>query len=364
MSNETRDLYNYQYPSSFSLHEIMNLPTSNPSSYGNISSQNGLDPSTYSFTDCLQSSPGAYESLLQKSFGLSPSSSEVFNSSIDQEANRDVTNDVINGGACNESETRVSASNSSSSEAEHPGEDSGKSRRKRELAGEEDQSSKKVGKTKKNEVKKQREPRVSFMTKSEVDHLEDGYRWRKYGQKAVKNSPYPRYLLFFFSFFLFCIFVYSLFSLTQKSCKKNSEHYSVTDNSQCKRKYRSYYRCTTQRCNVKKRVERSFQDPTVVITTYEGQHNHPIPTNLRGSSAAAAMFSADLMTPRSFAHDMFRTAAYTNGGSAAAALDYGYGQSGYGSVNANPSSHQEYHQGGEYELLREIFPSIFFKQEP
>jgi len=31
------------------------------------------------------------------------------------------------------------------------------------------------------------------MTKSEVDHLEDGYRWRKYGQKAVKNSPYPRY---------------------------------------------------------------------------------------------------------------------------------------------------------------------------
>jgi hypothetical protein len=32
------------------------------------------------------------------------------------------------------------------------------------------------------------------MTKSEVDHLEDGYRWRKYGQKAVKNSPFPRYL--------------------------------------------------------------------------------------------------------------------------------------------------------------------------
>jgi hypothetical protein len=42
--------------------------------------------------------------------------------------------------------------------------------------------------------KKAREPRVAFMTKSEVDHLEDGYRWRKYGQKAVKNSTYPRYL--------------------------------------------------------------------------------------------------------------------------------------------------------------------------
>ena len=43
--------------------------------------------------------------------------------------------------------------------------------------------------------KRQRLPRFAFMTKSEVDHLEDGYRWRKYGQKAVKNSPYPRYVV-------------------------------------------------------------------------------------------------------------------------------------------------------------------------
>lgn len=48
-------------------------------------------------------------------------------------------------------------------------------------------------KAKKKPEKKQREPRFAFMTKSEVDHLEDGYRWRKYGQKAVKNSPYPRF---------------------------------------------------------------------------------------------------------------------------------------------------------------------------
>lgn len=39
---------------------------------------------------------------------------------------------------------------------------------------------------------KQRVARVAFMTKSEVDHLDDGYRWRKYGQKAVKNSHFPR----------------------------------------------------------------------------------------------------------------------------------------------------------------------------
>ncbi|CAN1237435.1 Probable WRKY transcription factor 43 [Linum grandiflorum] len=35
-------------------------------------------------------------------------------------------------------------------------------------------------------------PRFAFQTRSEDDILDDGYRWRKYGQKAVKNSAYPR----------------------------------------------------------------------------------------------------------------------------------------------------------------------------
>ncbi|KAJ8573681.1 hypothetical protein K7X08_010192 [Anisodus acutangulus] len=86
-------------------------------------------------------------------------------------------------------------------------------------------------KAKKRSEKKQREPRFAFMTKSEVDFLEDGYRWRKYGQKAVKNSPFPR----------------------------------------------NYYRCTSATCNVKKRVERCFSDPSIVVTTYEGKHTHPSP---------------------------------------------------------------------------------------
>ncbi|XP_078444193.1 putative WRKY transcription factor 48 [Wolffia australiana] len=84
--------------------------------------------------------------------------------------------------------------------------------------------------------KRPREPRFAFVTKSEVDHLEDGYRWRKYGQKAVKDSPYPR----------------------------------------------SYYRCTSSMCGVKKKVERSSADPTVVVTTYEGQHTHACPVGPRG----------------------------------------------------------------------------------
>lgn len=105
--------------------------------------------------------------------------------------------------------------------------------------GEQDQekTKKQQLKPKKKNQKKQREPRFAFMTKSDVDHLDDGYRWRKYGQKAVKNSPFPR----------------------------------------------SYYRCTSAACGVKKRVERSCDDPSTVVTTYEGTHTHPCPITSRGS---------------------------------------------------------------------------------
>uniref|UniRef100_A0A0D9XS70 WRKY domain-containing protein n=1 Tax=Leersia perrieri TaxID=77586 RepID=A0A0D9XS70_9ORYZ len=78
--------------------------------------------------------------------------------------------------------------------------------------------------------KKERRPRFAFQTRSQVDILDDGYRWRKYGQKAVKNNKFPR----------------------------------------------SYYRCTHQGCNVKKQVQRLSRDEAIVVTTYEGTHNHPI----------------------------------------------------------------------------------------
>nr|QFI57399.1 WRKY4 [Glycyrrhiza glabra] len=74
-----------------------------------------------------------------------------------------------------------------------------------------------------------RVPRFAFQTRSVDDILDDGYRWRKYGQKAVKNSTYPR----------------------------------------------SYYRCTHHTCNVKKQVQRLSKDTSIVVTTYEGIHNHP-----------------------------------------------------------------------------------------
>ncbi|KAJ0960787.1 hypothetical protein J5N97_001346 [Dioscorea zingiberensis] len=104
------------------------------------------------------------------------------------------------------------------------------------------------GEGKKKGQKRQREPRFAFMTKSEVDHLEDGYRWRKYGQKAVKNSPFPR----------------------------------------------SYYRCTSATCGVKKRVERSSENPEVVVTTYEGQHTHPSPVVTRGAHPNPSPLSPEM----------------------------------------------------------------------
>lgn len=39
-----------------------------------------------------------------------------------------------------------------------------------------------------------KEPRIVVQTTSEIDILDDGYRWRKYGQKVVKGNPNPRYI--------------------------------------------------------------------------------------------------------------------------------------------------------------------------
>ncbi|CAL0307714.1 unnamed protein product [Lupinus luteus] len=81
-----------------------------------------------------------------------------------------------------------------------------------------------------------KEPRVVVQTTSDIDILDDGYRWRKYGQKVVKGNPNPR----------------------------------------------SYYKCTHPGCPVRKHVERASHDLRAVITTYEGKHNHDVPA-ARGS---------------------------------------------------------------------------------
>ncbi|KAL2934411.1 putative WRKY transcription factor 75 [Bienertia sinuspersici] len=52
-------------------------------------------------------------------------------------------------------------------------------------------SSARIKETNKKESK-MRKHRYAFHTRSQVDILDDGYRWRKYGQKAVKNNKFPR----------------------------------------------------------------------------------------------------------------------------------------------------------------------------
>lgn len=42
------------------------------------------------------------------------------------------------------------------------------------------------------------EPRIVVQTTSAVDIVNDGYRWRKYGQKLVKGNSNPRYIFYSF----------------------------------------------------------------------------------------------------------------------------------------------------------------------
>jgi hypothetical protein len=41
-------------------------------------------------------------------------------------------------------------------------------------------------------MKRVKQPKHCIKTRTDVDIMDDSYKWRKYGQKAVKSSPYPR----------------------------------------------------------------------------------------------------------------------------------------------------------------------------
>ncbi|KAA0038752.1 putative WRKY transcription factor 11 [Cucumis melo var. makuwa] len=103
-------------------------------------------------------------------------------------------------------------------------------------------------KRRKNRMKKT--IRVPAISSKIADIPPDEYSWRKYGQKPIKGSPYPR----------------------------------------------GYYKCSTMRgCPARKHVERDPNDPAMLIVTYEGEHRHTqssLPENMAAAAGVALVFES------------------------------------------------------------------------
>ncbi|XP_045811861.1 probable WRKY transcription factor 11 [Trifolium pratense] len=83
--------------------------------------------------------------------------------------------------------------------------------------------------SKRRKSRAKRTIRVPAISSKVADIPADEFSWRKYGQKPIKGSPYPR----------------------------------------------GYYKCSSIKgCPARKHVERAQDDPNMLIVTYEGEHRH------------------------------------------------------------------------------------------
>ncbi|KAH1075157.1 hypothetical protein J1N35_027485 [Gossypium stocksii] len=112
-------------------------------------------------------------------------------------------------------------------------------------------------KPKRSSRKKQQHRVVKHVTAD--DGLQsDIWSWRKYGQKPIKGSPYPR----------------------------------------------SYYRCSSSKgCLARKQVERSCSDPRVFIITYTAEHNHGHPTRRNSLAGSTRNKSSTVAKPKNLADE-------------------------------------------------------------